>query len=383
MIEKAPKFKAGTYIQQKTGYKSFRPNLVNVSYEWDDSRIDLLLSDAMRYLGELNAYSKLVPDIDFFIQMHVVKEATVSSRIEGTKTNIDEALAPKDELSDLEKRDDWDEVQNYIKAIKFSIDELENLPLSTRLVKEAHKRLLSGVRGYAKEPGEIRHSQNWIGGATLKDAKFIPPHHTEVVELLQDLESFWHNKNVQVPDLIKIAMTHYQFETIHPFLDGNGRIGRLLITLHLVSLGILKKPALYISDFFEKHRSKYYDALSQVRESNDMEHWLRFFLTGVVETAENARTTLERIIDLRKKYEDTIDSGMGIKRGKLAKQILQKLFSQPVVTIQDIAKLGSVTFPTASAIATEFEKLRMFTEKTGRKTDRIFYLREYLDLFKA
>lgn len=375
----AEKYKAGTHRQHE-GYKSFQPSSVNKSFGWKDMRINLLLADAMRYLGELNAFSKLVPDVDFFIQMHIAKEATVSSKIEGTHTKLDEALLPEFEI-DPEKRNDWEEVQNYVKAINYSIAELDKLPLSMRLVRDTHKVLLSSVRGYTKLPGEIRRSQNWIGGATLKDAVFIPPHYQEVAELLSDLERFWHNKGVDVPDLIKIAISHYQFETIHPFLDGNGRIGRLLITLHLVSLGILQKPTLYISDFFEKHRSEYYDGLSRVRETNDIEHWIRFFLTGVLETAKNSRETLEKIIDLRKNYETAIEKGMGIKRQKLGKELLRHLFSQPVMTIRDMAAVLSVTFPTASAVANDFQSLGLFTEKTGRKKDRIFYLKEYLGLF--
>lgn len=375
----ADKYKAGTHKQHE-GYKSFQPSLVNKTFEWTDKRIDLLLSDAMRYLGELNVFSKLVPDVNFFIKMHIAKEATDSSKIEGTKTNLDEAFLPELEI-DPEKRNDWEEVQNYVKAINYSISELEKLPLSMRLVKDTHKVLLSSVRGYTKLPGEVRRSQNWIGGTTLKDAVFIPPHYEEVPELLSDLERFWHNKEVNIPDLIKIAISHYQFETIHPFLDGNGRIGRLMITLHLVSLGILQKPTLYISDFFEKHRPQYYDGLSRVRETNDLEHWLRFFLTGVLETAKSSRETLEKIIDLRKKYETTIERGMGVKRQKLGKELLRCLFSQPVVTIRDIESILNVTFPTASAIVKDFQSLGLFSEKTGLKKDRIFYLTEYINLF--
>lgn len=372
-------FRSGLYMQQR-GYKSFQPAFINKPFEWTDRRIDLLLSEAMRYIGELNAYSKLVPNVDFFIEMHIKKEATVSSKIEGTKTNLDEALLPEQEI-DPEKRNDWEEVQNYVQAINYSISQLRKLPLSIRLVKDTHKVLLSGVRGYTKLPGEIRRSQNWIGGATLNDASFIPPHHDTVEELLSDLEKFWHNESIDIPELIKIAISHYQFETIHPFLDGNGRIGRLMITLHLVSLGILQKPTLYISDFFEKHRAKYYDGLSRVRVSNDIEHWLRFFLTAVLETAKNSRETLEKIIDLRKKYEEMIESGMSTGKQKNAKALLLQLFAQPIVKTRDIEKMLSVTFPTASTLAEELEKLGLFVEKTGLKKDKIYYLKDYLELF--
>lgn len=371
-------FTAGKYRQQLK-YKSFSPSFINKPYHLIDNKITVLLEKARGNLGELNAFASLVPDIDFYIKMHIQREVVASSKIEGAKTELDETILPKKELKP-EKHDDWAEVQNYVKAINYAIKELNSLPLSLRLLKETHKHLLSGVRGREKLPGEIRRSQNWIGGSSLKDAFFIPPSHDELPDLLTDFEKFWHNRNLNIPILIKIAIAHYQFETIHPFLDGNGRIGRLLIILQLIDSEILKKPCLYLSDFFEKNKGSYYDSLTVVRNSNDLNQWIRFFLSGIIEATDNGKQTLQSIVNLREKYENKIMTLN--KRAEIGKKLLLFLFSKPVISIPQASKHLKVSHEPASKIIGKFQELGFLKEITGFSRNRLFILHEYVHLFR-
>ena len=370
-------FKAGKYVKQ-IEYSSFLPEKISKEWIVSSPKINSLLSEANRLLGELNAFSQLIPDVDFFIKMHISKEATTSSRIEGTKTNMEEALLKEDDINP-EKRDDWNEVQNYIKAINYSIDQLEKLPLSNRLLKHTHKVLLEGVRGKHKLPGEFRKSQNWLG-ATLKDAIYIPPHHTDVPDLMSDLEKFLNNTEFHVPHLIKIAIAHYQFEIIHPFLDGNGRLGRLLITFYLVSNDILKKPALYLSAFFEEHRNYYYDNLMKVRLKNDLEQWIKFFLVGVIETSKSSIQVFKDIITLKADIENNRLPKLGSKTEKGSK-LLKILFENPIITAGKIVDEMGISHSTANRLLSDFEKLEIIKEYTGFKRNRKFIFKEYFEIF--
>jgi Fic family protein len=372
-------FKAGIW-RKGNRYQYFLPEKINHPFVWTDESVSELLERASLKLGELNSFSRFVPDPDMFIKMHVVKEAVTSSRIEGTHTNIEEAVVEEREINP-EKRDDWHEVNNYIAAMNTAIEELRTLPLSNRLIRNTHKILLSSGRGEHKTPGEFRRSQNWIGGASLDDAVFIPPAHTELPDLLADLEKFLHNTDIRIPHLIRIAIAHYQFETIHPFLDGNGRIGRLLITLYLVSSGVLKKPLLYLSDFFEKNKNLYYDNLELVRTRNDLTQWLKFFLTGVIQTAENGVSTLHRIIELKTTIEREKILAMG-KRSRQGAALLQALFSQPVMTVKDVQQITGLSPKAANDLAQAFLAAGILTETTGYQRNRVFSFEEYLRLFR-
>lgn len=371
------KFQSGKYINQG-GYKSFQPTLLNRQWVIDDMEVISLLSKADRFLGRLDMYSEYV-DIDMFTQMHIAKEATQSSKIEGTQTKVEEAFLSKSEIS-KEKRDDWEEVQNYITAMKEAVEMLHRLPFSTRLIKQTHKVLLQGVRGHQKQPGEFRKSQNWIGGATLHDAIFIPPVFYEIDELLSDLEKFANNHEDQLPDLIKIALIHYQFETIHPFLDGNGRTGRLLITLYLVYKNVLKRPILYLSDFFERHRSLYYDNLMRVRTHGDINQWLKFFLAGVIETSKKGVDTLDSIMQMKQSIEKQLDT-LG-KRSADTRLVVDHMYKKPIVSAKELVTVTGRSPQTVYNLLADLEKLEIIKEITGAHRYKLYKFEQYIDCFK-
>ena len=375
---KFEEFKSGTYKNQFQ-YKSFLPSKINHQWTWDDPRINLLLEKAAQTLGELNAFSRIVPNVDLFIRMHILKEANTSSRIEGTKTDIEDVVLDESSVFP-EKRDDWQEVQNYVQAMNEAIKQLENLPLSLRLIRNTHRILMTNVRGKHKTPGEFRTSQNWIGGSSLADAAFIPPNKDDMSDLLDDFEHFLYNDRIVVPHLIRCAIAHYQFETIHPFQDGNGRIGRLLITLYLVSNHLLIKPTLYLSDFFERHRGAYYDSLTRVRDSNDLGQWVRFFLEGVIETAEKGKTTFAQILNLHTNIESEL-MNLG-KKTDNARKLLMHLYQSPVVSVKQVESILGVKYYSANELIKTLVEINILEETTGYSRNRVFMFKRYIDVFK-
>jgi len=371
-------FRSGRYINQGY-YKSFQPRYINRQMNIDNMELLELLGDADRKLGKLDMYSKYVPNLNLFITMHIAKEATQSSKIEGTQTNIEDTLLEQSEVP-LDKRNDWEEVQNYIKAMDFAVHSLAELPFSTRLIRQTHKVMLQGVRGERKQPGEYRKSQNWIGGATLNDAVFVPPVYSSVPDLMGDLELFLHNDEIRFPQLLKIGLVHYQFETIHPFLDGNGRVGRLLIPLYLVSQGLLQRPILYLSDFFEKNRKLYYDNLTIVREKNDLTQWLKFFLVGIIQTAESGIETFDKTLQLQKSTDEMIQT-LG-SRASNANKIINRLYERPLINAEKVSNIVDVSMPTAYKLIADLEKFGILKETSGGQRGRTYLFEKYLDLFR-
>jgi len=294
---------------------------------------------------------------------------------------MDEALLPIDEIKP-ERKNDWFEVKNYIAALNEAIVELQNLPISSRLLRKTHRTLLKNVRGEHKLPGEFRRSQNWIGGATLTDAVFIPPQHQLVNSLMGDLEKYLNNDRIDVPALIRIAVAHYQFETIHPFLDGNGRIGRLMITLYLVNERILCKPLLYLSEYFEKNKGLYFDNLTRVRTHNDMLQWVKYFLVGVETTATKAVDTLSKVLGFKEDLETQINASYGRRSGS-ALILLCALFQNPVTNVDNAAKICSLSYKAANDLVRIMQERQILKEITGQSRNRIYIFKPYIDIFNA
>ena len=291
---------------------------------------------------------------------------------------MDEAVLPEGAVRE-ERRNDWREVNNYVEAMGLSLKELERLPLSIRLLRGAHERLMQGVRGEAKQPGEVRRSQNWIGGTSIATARFIPPAPEYLPDLLSDLEMFWHNDKIAVPNLIRCAISHYQFETIHPFLDGNGRVGRLLIPFYLISKGELQTPSLYISSILEQHREEYYETLSRVRSKNDLVGWVLFFLDAVSETARTGREKFKRIFALRDDMQLQISRMPNVA---LSQSAIRALYSEPRITINRLAELLGCDYQTANRLVRRFEANKIVVCSTDTKRNAIYDFKRYLDIFK-
>ncbi len=374
------KFKSWKYIQQYQ-YKSFLPEKINKKFSWEDSKINILLEKANLELWKLESFSKFIPDINFFISMHISKEAIQSSKIEWTKTEFDDLFAKDISYKSIEERNDLIEVQNYIRALNLWIKELESLPLSFRLFCNIHKELLSWARWEHKNPWEVRKSQNWIWGSSLSDAFFIPPHQNDLSELITDFEKFLHNDELEIPELIKIAIAHYQFETIHPYLDWNWRIWRLMIILYLIEKNIISSPILYISDFLEKNRWSYYDALTIVRKQDNIEHFIMFFLNWIIETCKNSTNTLEKVLQIKEESEKKLLYFW--RRIEKAQVILNYLYSNPVVNYKDIMNILDISSATtANKFIEDFIKIWILEQKTLNKRNKEYVFEEYLKLFR-
>ena len=375
---KLEEYKSGQYVKMED-YKAFIPSKINYNWGWDDTKLDKLLAEANRQIGELNAYSLLIPNVDLYIKMHVKIEANKSSRIEGTRTTVEEDLLDVTDINP-EKRDDWEEVQNYVKATNYGVKRIKDgFPVCTRLIRELHKILMQGVRGEYKTPGEFRTSQNWIGGSRPSNSVYVPPPHTEIAECLTDFEKFINNEEIDTPDLIKIAILHYQFESIHPFLDGNGRIGRLLIPLYIQSKGMLDKSCLYISDYIERNKDTYYDMLTRVRIYNDMIEWIKFFLEAVIETSETAKEKFRNVVELTKEMDKVI-MDLPVKPEN-AKKVLDVLYDEPIVSRKKILELIDIKPTTLNVCINALKEKNIIIETTGYSRNQVFAFQKYIDLF--
>jgi Fic family protein len=374
--------RAGTYQHQPTGYRAFIPAPLPPQPPIRlDGELHRLLSQADLALGRLDGSIQTLPNPDLFVFMYVRKEAVLSSQIEGTQSSLQDLLAAEAQLYTPETPKDVDEVVNYVAAMNYGLARLSELPVSVRLIREIHEKLLNGVRGSRLAPGELRRTQNWIGpgGCTLNEATFVPPPPDIVPQSLGDLERFLHGQN-DLPLLIKIGLAHAQFETIHPFLDGNGRVGRLLITFLLCESSVLHEPVLYLSHYFKRHRQTYYDLLQATRDRGRWEEWLQFFLRGVAEVSVQATETSRRILTLREMHRNLITENLGYSAGN-GHRVLERLYQRPIVSVNEVRELTRTTYPAANQLVERLVKIGVLTEITGRARNRRFRYDAYVRLF--
>jgi Fic family protein len=377
-----PVHRAGRYITQPAGYRAFHPAALPPDPPLElAGELQRLLSAADRALGRLDGSVLTLPNPDLFVLMYVRKEAVLSSQIEGTQSSLQDLLSAEAQIFDENTPRDVEEVVNYVRAMKHGLARLAELPVSVRLIREIHAELMHGVRGGRLTPGELRTSQNWIGpaGCTLATATFVPPPQHEVPQILGGLENFLHRDD-DLPPLVKIALAHVQFETIHPFLDGNGRVGRLLITFLLTERQVLHKPVLYLSHYFKRHRTAYYEHLQAVRDRGEWESWLAFFLRGVVEVADEATETARRILLLREHHRNAITEHLGRAAGS-GHRVLESLFDRPIVTVADVQAITRTTYAAANALVARLEQLQVLQEMTGYARNRRFRYAPYIALF--
>jgi len=375
--------RAGQYIQQVSGYKAFIPKpLPPVPPVVVNSTLQQLLSEADRALGRLDGSIQTLPNPDMFVFMYVRKEAVLSSQIEGTQSSLQDVLAAEAKIITPDQPKDVDEVVNYVRAMNYGLDHLSSLPLSIRLIRGIHAELLRGVRGSHLTPGELRTSQNWIGpsGCTLREASFVPPPPHEVSRLLSDFEKYLY-ADTDIPLLIKIGLAHAQFESIHPFLDGNGRIGRLLITFLLCEKKILQKPVLYLSYYFKRYRQEYYEKLQSVRDTGNWEEWLVFFLRGITEVSHQSTETARLILSLREDHRKLITEQCGRAAGN-GHRVLEYLYEHPIVSVQDVRQLIKTTYPSANDLVSRMVQAGILSEFTGQSRNRRFIYQSYFDLFR-
>lgn len=375
--------RAGTYVRQLEGYRAFIPAPLPPKPPISiDDKLYTLLSQADRALGRLDGSITTLPNPDLFVFMYVRKEAVLSSQIEGTQSSLQDVLAAEARILSQDRPSDVREVLNYINALRYGLERLESLPVSVRLMREIHERLMDGVRGGHLSPGELRHTQNWIGpaGCTLNSASFVPPPPDQVAPALADLERFLHN-DTTLPLLIRIGLVHAQFETIHPFLDGNGRIGRLLIALLLCEAEVLQHPVLYLSHYFKQRRQEYYERLQAVRDDGDWEGWLEFFLRGVVEVSRQATETARRILQLREEHRASIATELGYSAGS-AHKVLEHMYEKPILSVKDVKEITGNSYAAANNLVARFCDLGLLREITGQARNRRFRYEPYIRLFE-